>query len=395
MAMFDFLKPKWSAGKMTEEDRARRFWGSKAMTSYTAWQRCRDRYAVFVDLVERQCKEEPVGRMGKVELEREKEGYRKLFADGVFEPFDLDQIAHYSSNITKWDARTYAGVLRGLSFYDQGLAKLKKGDRGVFLHNSRGLLEDAYHAADHQFQLYYMGGPKGGDDMVFYGKYVPAMKAALLWAMENDGFRAGGLQPAMAELSAPGVWAEPHDAPDPRGGTYRVIGTHAALKQVTAHLKELPRVPTPDDEVLVQTGQPCPVFGIYEPQVKDGLMTYMCAGQEAYRYGTPCLAPRAGISVTWKLIWEDKRYLDGLIPEEEKDYYPESNTPPDFSSLVGEELKNDWNSSQLVVQRSGEPARYTGTWAAQTDLGGRIFWKRGDALPDLKGQSVEWVYSGV
>jgi hypothetical protein len=165
--------------------------------------------------------------------------------------------------------------------------------------------------------------------------------------------------------------------------------------EATAHVKDLPRVPVPTEDVLVQTGEPCPVFGIYEPQVRDGMMAYMCQGQEAYRYGTPCSMPRAGTTVTWKLIWEDTRYRDGVIPEEEKDYFPEDNAPPDFSRLVDVELANDWNSSQVVVQRSGESARYTGTWASQDDLQGRIFWRQGDPLPLHKGTSIDWVYAGA
>ena len=393
MALFDFLKQHWSPGKMAEEDRARRFWVLQAFTSFTAWQRCRDRYAVFVDLVERQCKEEPVGRMGPKELAGKLSVIESLIDDGVLLPSDRNGIGNRYS--TEWDSRTYARVLEGLSQYDRGLAKLKQGDRGVFLRNSRGLLEDAANSAEHEYEVFYMGGPKGGDGMVYYGKYVPAMKAALLWASENGAFNAGGLQPAMAELSAPSVWTVPRDVPGLNGAKIHMPGSHVALMEATAHVKDLPRVPVPTEDVLVRTGEPCPVFGIYEPQVRDGMMAYMCQGQEAYRYGEPCSAPRAGTTVTWKLIWEDTRYRDGVIPEEEKDYFPDDNTPPDFSRLVGAELANDWRSDQVVVQRSGEQARYTGTWASQDDLHGRIFWRQGDPLPQRRGTAVDWVYSGV
>lgn len=393
MALFDFLKPKWSAGKMTEDDRARRFWILKAFTSYTAWRRCRDRYAVFVDLMERQCKEEPVGRLGPGEFEKYKAKVEQWVRDGEFPPQALNNLE--DDHRTDWGSRIYARVLEGLAQYDRGLAKLKQGDRGVFLHNSRGLLEDAANSAKYEYEVYYMGGPKGGDGQVYYGKYVPAMKAALLWATEHGAFNAGGLQPAMAELSAPSVWTELHDAPDPNGGKMHMPGSRVALMEATAHVKDLPRVPVPTEDVLVQTGEPCPVFGIYEPQLRDGMMAYMCQGQEAYRYGAPCSMPRAGTTVTWRLVWEDTRYRDGVIPAEEEDYFPEDNTPPDFSRLVGAELANDWRSDLVVVQRSGEPARYTGTWAAQDHLHGRIFWRQGDPLPQHRGASVDWVYSGV
>jgi hypothetical protein len=393
MAFFDFLKPRWSASKMTQDDRARRLWFLQAITSYTAWQRCRDRYAVFVDLVERQCREEPVGRLGPIAFEKYKSDVGRWVQDGEFPASALSNLENVHR--TDWNASTYAAVLRGLSLYDQGLARLKQGDRTVFLHNSQGVLEDAYHAADHQFQMYYLGGRNGGDGMVFYGKYVAAMKAALLWADEHEGFRAGGLQPMMAKLSAPDVWETPHDYRDLHGNKRHDIGTSASLKLHTAHLKTLPRVIEPLQEVTVYSGEPCPAFGVYEPQVTDGVMSYMCAGQEAYRYGEPCSAPGAGTAVHWKLVWEDTRYRDGVIPEEEQDYYPTSNTPPDFSRLVGEELSIEVRSDEIVVAKSGEAARYSGTWAVKYDLSGRIFWRKGDPLPLHKGQPVEWVYSGI
>lgn len=60
MAQFDFLKPKWAASKMTTEDRARQFWLLPRQTIYSAWDRCRHAYAAFVELLEQQCKEEPI-----------------------------------------------------------------------------------------------------------------------------------------------------------------------------------------------------------------------------------------------------------------------------------------------------------------------------------------------
>lgn len=394
MSMFDFLKPKWSAVKMTEEDRARQFWLRKRRTSYTAWKRSRDAYAVYVDLVERQCKEEPVGRLGPKAFSAYKAKVEKWVGDGEFPPAALNNLEN--DHTTEWTSSVYANALRGLALYDKGLALLKQGDRSVFQHNSRGFLEDAYHCADRQYDIYVMGGRNGGDGMVFYGKYVAAIKAALVWASHEAGFAAGGLQAKMANLSAGVIWEETRAIYDPiTKRQSRVIGTSDQWRRETLSLKALPRVPTPVDEVFVRTGEPCPVFGIYEAQVKDGLMVYMCAGAEAYRYGEPRGYPGGGQPITWRLIWEDQRYVDGVIPPEEADYYPEALTPPDFLRFVGEDLENDWNSSQLLVAHTGEPAPLTGRWAARDDLSGRVFWRKGDPLPMNKGQDVDWVYSGT
>lgn len=70
-------------------------------------------------------------------------------------------------------------------------------------------------------------------------------------------------------------------------------------------------------------------------------MVYMCQGEEAFRYGEPCWHSGGGQAITWKLIWEDQRYLDGVIPPEEAEYFPDAVTPPDFSGFVGEDLVLD------------------------------------------------------
>ena len=394
MALFDFLKPKWSAGKMTKEDRERQFWLAQRRTSYTAWKRCRDAYAVYVDLLERQCKEEPVGQMGPVALARKQAGIERLIAQGVLPSHALNGFER--SYQTKWNSSTYAHALGGLAMYDKGLALLKQGDRSVFQHNSRGFLEDAYHRADHEYQSYFLGGRNGGDGMVYYGKYVPAIKAALQWGAEQVGFAADGLQCAMADMSAPDVWENTREIYDPLAKRkVRVIGSSERWKRESFHIKELPRVPEPPADVLVHSGEHCPVFGIYEAQVKDGLMIYMCEGEQAFRYGEPCWQPGGGHAITWRLIWEDRRYLDGSIPSEEADYFPDALTPPDFMHLVGEELETDWRSDELIVIHTGGSATRTGRWAARDDLGGVIFWRKGDPLPLNKGQPTDWVYSGV
>ena len=394
MALFDFLKPKWSAAKMSDDDRARQFWLLKRSTSYTAWMRCRDAYAVYVELLERQCKEEPVGRLGPKALAAYKVMVERWVRDGIFPADALNNIEN--DNTTDWTAGTYAHALGGVALYDKGLALLKQGDRSVFQHTSRGLLEDAYNRAYNEYVAIYLGGPKGDQSLVFYGKYVPAMKAALQWSAEQVGLAAGGIQCAMANMSAPAVWEETREVYDPfEKRKKQVIGTSEIWKRDAFHLRELPRVPQPVNEVFVRTGEACPAFGIYEAQLKDGLMVYMCEGAEALRYGEPCSYPGGGQPITWRLIWEDDRYLDGTIPAEEADYFPEDLSPPDFLRFVGEELEDDWRPDELIVLRSGEPASRTGRWAARDDLGGRIYWRKGDALPLHKGQSTDWVYAGT
>ena len=393
MAFLDFLKPRWSARKMTEDDRARRFWLLKATTSYSAWRQCRDRYAVFADLVRRQCAEEPLGRQGPQALARYIAAISSLIADGTIPPSERDNLE--DDGATDWTGGTCTEIVRTLGLYDEGLGRLGRGDRDALLHAGRTPLEKAATLAEHQFEIYYVGGRNGGDNMEFHGKYVPAIKAALLWASENGGFRGGPSERTQTHLSESDQWLKPRDLRDASGVKTAMPGTHAALQEATAHLQHLPRVPEPANDVRVYTGEPCPVFGIYEPQIRDGMMAYMCKGLPAWRYGTSPNMPRLGMGVTWRLVWQDDRYRDGLVPGEELDYFPGSEIPPDLSRLVGVDLPYDWRPDEHVVQRSGERARYTGTWVAQDASQGRIFWPEGDALPQHGQKSVDWRYKGV
>lgn len=85
---------------------------------------------------------------------------------------------------------------------------------------------------------------------------------------------------------------------------------------------DLPDVAMPKD-ILVSTGDQVPVFGIYEPQIKDGCMNYLLGGTEAPTIWESDGNEATGNqqSVTWRLIWEDQRYVDGIIPAEENSYF--------------------------------------------------------------------------
>ncbi len=321
--MFDLLKLKWTAGRMSNDDRARQFWILQRYTSYTAWKRCRDAFAVFAALMERQCREEPIGRIDSALLEKEKKEYLNLITSGALDAFDVTQIENWDSYRTEWTHAMYADVLRVLSLYDKGLAHLKQGDRSVFRHTGQGVLEDAAGAARHHYQAYCLGGPRGDRSLIFYGKYVIAMKAALQWGAAEVGFAADGLEPAMADLSAPEIWEDPREIYDPQEKRKVLVqGCSDRWKQQTAHLKSVPQTPNPIEDVFVTSGQACPAYGIYEAQVRDGLMVYMCQGQQAYRYGAPVGMPGGGSRITWRLLWEDQRYVDGTVPSEESQYFP-------------------------------------------------------------------------
>jgi Immunity protein 72/Immunity protein 71 len=327
MGLLDFLKTKWTAGDMTEEDRKKVFWYLKRKTSYTAWKREADSFDRFADIFEMQVIEEPIAapvqRLGPM----------------------------------NWEER-YPEILKGQVLYEKALARLKTGDRSVWLYNELGLMGDALRVASrwHADIVHHGAGAQG--DKYFDGKYVPDMEEALKdWFIcaENAGY----LEPKFTGMSAPELFEK---------------GYFDRYQYPTY----LPDVPVPTQEVQVRTGEEIPVFGIYEPQIKDGCMNYLLASSSAPNYGLANPRP-----VTWRLIWEDTRYLDGHIPSEEELYFPPQ---PEVKA------PDTPFTSDLISASTGQVCPKSGNWAVMNDLQGKAALNKGDKMPQHQGRDVVWVW---
>ncbi len=176
---------------------------------------------------------------------------------------------------------------------------------------------------------------------------------------------------------------------------------------------ELPTVPVPGQTMLVRSGDPVRCFGIWEP-VKadlrtgfaglfkkpvappsgkleiDGCMNYLHQGSPAPTTWAEDDGPRhEGRAAVWHLIWEDSRYLDGVIPEEERHYpfFDVSQRPAsDARTLTPRTV------DAPIYGDSGDVAIKGGTWAVMEDLHGRAVVVAGEKLPMHKGRRVQWVW---
>lgn len=325
MGLFDIFKTKWTAGDMTEEDRKKIFWYLKRKTSYTAWKREADAFDRFADIFEKQVIEEPIAppveRMGPM----------------------------------NWET-SYPEILKCQVFYEKALAQLKRGDRSVFLFNDNGWFVDAGNIAGNWYMDIVNEGYQG--DKRFDGKYVPDMKKAL----ENYSLAArhtGYTQPQMAGQAAPLVFDK---------AIYDGISFPSLLAEI----------PEATEEVLVRTDEEVPAFGIYEPQIKDGCMNYLLAGTPA-----PVYSMLHRRNVAWKLIWEDTRYLDGHVSNEEDRYFlAQASTKPAETYAV----------SDLISASTGQPCPKDGNWAVMNDLQGKATLQKGQSMPPYQGRDVVWVY---
>lgn len=334
MGLFDIFKTQWSAGKMTPDDRKKVFWYLKRRTSYTAWKRAADAFDAFAVIFKKQVVEQP---------------HAKGLMDGTYwEPF-------------------YSEILKAQVLYEQGLERLLQGDRNVWLYNDRGILGDATTISNSWYSELVNNGARG--DHFYDGKYVEEMTDAIkrFDATSDD---LGYLQSMMADTPAPECWT-----------TF----WYDRFSKLPLPVP-LPDVPVPAAEILVKTNDEVPVFGIYEPQVKDGCMNYLLAGTPApkleitdgtYVVGQP-------ISVIWRLIWEDTRYLDGSIPEEEALYFPpevEAIQPTVIS--VSSDIQPSAPTGALCPQ--------SGNWVVLDDINGKQAFQKGERLPRYQERDVIWL----
>lgn len=271
---------------MNQDDRKKVFWYLKRKTSYTAWLRASMAFDEFALVFKRQVTEQPRA------------------PSPLFGPFE-------------WDAK-YRDILKTQDWFEQGLDRLRQGDRSVWLHNDRGVLRDALMTGSYWFTELIYGGERG--DHEYYGKYLAELKAAIR-RFDKAQDDVGYIQSTVSGTPAPEFWGEWLECvlknevyprhPDP-GFPQKKYGSTLLFPN------PLPDLPAAARDHQVKTGAPVPADGIYEPQVKDGCMNYLLKGAEA-----PPLGNEEGESrdVLWKLVWEDDRYIDGQIPVEERLYF--------------------------------------------------------------------------
>ncbi|MES3021332.1 MAG: Imm72 family immunity protein [Pseudomonadota bacterium] len=331
MSIFDIFRPTWSAGTIEQEQRERLFWYLKRKTSFTAWKRQADAYDDFAEVYKKQLQKQPV-------------------AKGEFSIWE-----------TNWET-FYPRVLAAQVCYERGLESLAQGDRSVWHYSGRGYLHDA--AKDSQFWHCELvnQGPRG--DHTYEGVYLEEMVSAIsqFYLVSDD---TGFLQSRMINTPAPLFWgdwlqSELHSLPD-----------NVRLGEVPVHA----------ENVLVRTNEKVPVFGIYEPQVSEGAMNYLLADIPA-----PPLWDKDGTQrsyeVTWRLIWEDTRYLDGIIPPEERVYFPSKEVV----------CPNKLFGAQTVVSAlSGEACPKKGEWVVMDDLHAKQAFQFGERIPQYHGRDVTWV----
>jgi hypothetical protein len=301
----------------------------------------------------------------------------------------------------------YVKILQGLALFEEGVTRLGKGDKRVFLYNeANAFFKRAWMPVDYWQTLRYKAefGDAEWKETTPYGKEFFKALDDLCNAGETGGF-AG----------------EPRELDSPASVYYHLW--YPIFLPRLPYPDPLPELPKPKEEVIIATGERVPYSGIWEPLDENtgqliGVMNYLHGSASASTYQKSfvdysdeyCGFSKEIISVRWRLIWRDDRYEDGAIPEEEKSYT--------FVCPVPEGVERMFNADPLkyikkhnlphpfltgahhVLNRAegGEACPREGYWWSPADKEGKThLFKKGDLLPIFHSREYAetyWLWAG-
>lgn len=145
------------------------------------------------------------------------------------------------------------------------------------------------------------------------------------------------------------------------------------------------------DSVVTETEQEVAITGIYEAKLDNeerGCPNYFYQGTLAPKYSKGDI--HQSKFTEWYLIWEDKRYLDGTIPEEEKAYIF------DIENIGIKGTQNNAESIEKLSIPAGQVCPKTGYWFTVAQENSRQYFKQGEILPEIKSDwgEVYWQFDG-
>ncbi|WP_232456045.1 Imm72 family immunity protein [Burkholderia ubonensis] len=317
------------------------FWLLQRLTSFSLWKRKRDAFAIFANEYENAVKTWP------------EDDPETMPADNLPTIFEI------------------------LAAYDRGLTELARGYRFVW---QRGeplqYAIDRYNHLNAYFFPHYDYWDRGAQAAPYPPKVDALAKLlhASEYQVEYAPFEPPPLEDYLAQLCSIDLLLSP-DA-------YEHSFYTLPYPVFPADLPEVPEAVGP----VIKSGDKVPCDGIWEPVVveQSKLLGVVPVGNRSLR-GNGCFnyfirdirAPNlsdddtgAVVKAHWRLLWEDKRYADGVIPDESQ-YFLEPPSAPQP------------NRETVAPVRTGDICPVSGEW--QTDeYGGKTLRVEAEAaMPDM------------
>lgn len=250
---------------------------------------------------------------------------------------------------------TFKFILDTQLAYERGLKRLRQGDHGVFDRNSAEGWLAKLNTALVERRMEWMASPEviarqAGVPLAVVQAYYLAHDATMAIASRGPGGYTGsrfGEIRAFLHSIAP-----PHPLPEPRW------------------------------EVNFAPGTSAPRDGIYEQVDAQGHlvsgMAYFVKGAQSAKAEWLEFGPEASLehkssAFVWRLLWEDTRYEDGTIPDEER-RYPSPNDP---SILPADE--------PAIRCEAGHACPESGYWLTPAQVDSRRRFALGETMPAFGG----------
>lgn len=340
--------------KQIEMGRCRQFWMLKKWSSYAVWDRSAKAFDEFVKAYE-----EAVATWPEGEAPPE---YNLRFAYEVQEMFAL------------------------------GLPLLRKGDRSVWLERDGGYLYRAESAAFNAMDgvtCERSNRETGGEHgQPYYPVWTPRLEQLRL--LKEKALISGASH--VCERTASYSDWKPTAYFDHEFDQWAIDDNAEFNSQYDGRVPLIcPETPLPTS-VLIESGERVTHDGIWE-QVVPGLapgqtvaLNYFVKGAQAPWIDVFNEADGPGQQTTqatsWRLIWEDTRYRDGMIPDESeylKDYSAEPEPViPSVPATV---------EPQTGRVGANQPCPQAGYWWTPAKENSRHYFDRGEAMPDFPDSS--------
>lgn len=327
---------------MTDDDRKKIFWLLKKYSSYTAWKALGDAFQAFTDSWE-------------------------FAVRNATPPLDSDDF---------W-VEALKDFWKGCEIFDKGLALLIKGDRYIFRrkHNWIAYEKLSYARKLMEPEEYEHHWMKNKNEVFStYEQAINLIHIFLISELEDP------IQ-QRAQLTSIDVF---------ESNRYPFDAAPIQFNFPPA----LAEVPDPSN-ITIDTGKEVTITGIWEPEwpdvdgksgllknvvslfaaptpanVQKGCMNYLIAGTTAPLYQDT--EKGAKMSVRWRLVWEDTRYQDGIVPDEEQDYLR-------INPITAVEIA----APEHIRAAANTPCPVSGFYFTPAQANSRRQFKQGDIMPSI------------